>query len=431
MESVVEILDAIKEYCKQEIHSVPYMLWLNDVKAVAIEDDNLIVSVTTDFRKQILEEKHLDMLIRIYRDITGLDGTVLVKSEGIVKSAAEEEVPQYETEYTFDTFIIGPSNKFAHAASLAVATNPSSAYNPLFIYGNSGLGKTHLLNAICTEILRNKPGSQIIYAQGESFMNELILAIQTNTTFQFHEKYRRADVLLVDDIQFIGGKESTQEEFFHTFNTLYHAGKQIVLASDRPPKEIRTLEDRLRTRFESGLLADISTPDFETRVAIIRKKAEVLELDLKQEVAEYIASKIKSNIRQLEGVVKRIKAYWVLASAPPSITTAQSSIRDILSDGPPTPVLINNVIDEVSRYYGVDPDDMRSQKRTGQISLARQVAMFILREITDLSMANIGEEFNGRDHSTVVYAVGQVEKLIKKDAVLKSNIEDMTKNVIR
>ncbi|MBQ2792550.1 MAG: chromosomal replication initiator protein DnaA, partial [Oscillospiraceae bacterium] len=332
-------------------------------------------------------------------------------------------------EYTFGTFIVGPSNKFAHAASLAVATNPAGTYNPLFIYGGSGLGKTHLLCAIAAEIKKNDPVADIIYIKGEDFTNELIEAIKNETTIAFHNKYRQADVLLVDDIQFIGGKESTQEEFFHTFNTLYEANKQIVLTSDRPPKEIKLLEDRLRTRFEWGLLADIQPPDFETRIAIIQRKAELLNIHVPDEVCEYIANKLKTNIRQLEGVVKKLKAYKLLAGTPPSVLIAQNAIREVLNDQQPVPVTVERIIAEVGRTCGVSSQDIRSNKRSATISSARQVSIYIVREITGMSMAAIGDEFGGRDHSTVVYAIQQVEKNMQSDYKFREMVEDIMKNI--
>lgn len=332
-------------------------------------------------------------------------------------------------DYTFNNFIVGSSNKFAHAAALAVATNPSNSYNPLFIYGASGLGKTHLLIAIKEEIKSRSGNSLVIYKRGEEFTNELISAISTESTNQFRESYRHCDVLLVDDIQFISGKERTQEEFFHTFNSLYQSGKQIVLTSDRPPKEIKTLEDRLRTRFEWGLLADIQPPDFETRMAIIRRKAELLNFEIPDEVAEYIANRLKNNIRQLEGAVKKLKAYRHLAGAAPSVLVAQNAIRDILNDNQPIPITVERIITEVSRTFGVNPADLRTAKRAAQISTARQVAIYIVREITQMSMSVIGMEFGGRDHSTIVYAIQQVERQMEKDPRYKETVEDIVKNI--
>jgi len=336
----------------------------------------------------------------------------------------------YIDEYTFENFVVGNSNKFAHAAALAVGEGrQKKGYNPLFIYGESGLGKTHLLHAISAEVSKSFPQTKQLFTQGENFTNELIDAISNQTTSAFHKKYRSTDMLLVDDVQFIAGKEQTQEEFFHTFNTLYQQGKQIILTSDRPPKEIKTLEERLRTRFEWGLLADVQPPDFETRTAIIRRKAEQISIDIPTEVTEYIANRLKTNIRQLEGAVKRIKAYKLLQGLPPSIMVAQNTIKDVLTDNQPIPVTIDRIISEVARTYGVSSADIRSQKRSSNISGARQVSVFVVREITQISMAAIGAEFGGRDHSTMVYAVQQVEKNMEKDPRYKEIVEDIIKNI--
>ncbi len=438
MESFADLFDTIKLECKDELGAVPYSIWIKDIEPLSFDGNKAVLSVMSEFRCGIIREKYLHILQRRFEDYLG--GAVEIelvvpegtdKQEPKKKNSDSEIFPHGDYEYTFDTFIVGPSNKFAHAASQAVAVNPAGAggYNPLFIYGNSGLGKTHLLSAICDEISSNNPSYKLIYVKGEEFMNELIAAIGAQNTKAFHDKYRQADVLLVDDIQFIGGKESTQEEFFHTFDTLYKAGKQIVLASDRPPKEIKTLEDRLRTRFESGLLADVSPPDYETRVAIIKRKAELLNIWLPDDVVDYIATKLKNNIRQLEGAVKKIKAFKSLADVTPTIASAQNAIRDILNDSQPIEVIIDKIISEVSRFYDVSPSDIRSSKRAAAISSARQTSMYIIREVTQLSMASIGDEFGGRDHSTVVYAINQVEKNIANDSYVRNTIEDIIKNV--
>ena len=291
-------------------------------------------------------------------------------------------------DYTFDTFIVGSSNEFAYAACKAVADGGGGmVYNPLFIYGPSGLGKTHLITATAKEMKNKNNDLNIIYVTGETFSSEIINAIQTNSTTKFHDKYRSADVLLVDDIQFIAGKNSTQEEFFHTFNALYQDGKQIVLTSDRPPKAIKTLEDRIRSRFESGLIADINTPDFETRMAIIKRKAELLELKIPDDVAQFIANKLKTNIRQLEGAVKKLKALNHYAGSQPSISMAQSVIRDILNDDQPLPITVEKIIAEVANVYGVTPEDIRSTKRASAVSNARKIAIYVVREITQMPLA--------------------------------------------
>ncbi len=471
MESFREVFSLVSSYCKEQISEVAHTLWIKDIEPVKFEDGTAYLYVKSEFKKNIIEEKYLDLLKRAFESVLGFDVNIKVMcddpseskpafSQAAQPNTAQPSAPVYtsnqsysrppqntasygfspnetaktgEYEYTFSTFIVGSSNKFAHAASLAVATNPAEAYNPLFIYGGSGLGKTHLLYAICNEIKQNRPGTNIIYVKGEEFTNELIEAITTARNNElaknFHDKYRNADVLLVDDIQFIAGKEQTQEEFFHTFNTLYQAGKQIVLTSDRPPKEIKTLEDRLRTRFEWGLLADIQPPDFETRIAIIRRKAELLNIEINDEVAEYIANRLKNNIRQLEGAVKKINAYKMLAGSLPSISIAQNAIRDILNDNQPVPVTVERIISEVGRTYGVSPQDIRSNKRVASISSARQISMYIVREITQMSMSSIGEEFGGRDHSTVVYAIQQVAKNMATDSRYRETVEDILKNI--
>ena len=434
MESFVDVFDLAKEICHKQLTDVAFNLWIRDIEPIQMDGSRVCLYVHSEFKKNIIEEKYLGMIRKALAEVMGfeVEVTILCAPPSVLSPAekkAEAAMSNGDYEFTFANFIVGSSNKFAHAAALAVATNTTSSYNPLFIYGGSGLGKTHLLCAIREEISSQGRGANILYVKGEEFTNELINAIQNETTNQFHDKYRSADVLLVDDIQFIGGKESTQEEFFHTFNALYQDGKQIVLTSDRPPKEIKTLEDRLRTRFEWGLLADIQPPDFETRIAIIRRKAELLGLQIPDEVSEYIANRLKNNIRQLEGAVKKLNAYKQLAGSPPSILIAQNAIRDILNDNQPIPITVERIISEVSRTYGVSPADIRSSKRSAQVSTARQISMYIVREITQMSMSTIGEEFGGRDHSTVVYAIQQVEKNMKQDSRFKETVEDIIKNI--
>ncbi len=452
-QKLLEIYDSVCKYCIENsiIGQSAYDLWLKSAALVALKDNfsTAVIQVGHEFAKGVIETKFKDKLASGFESILGfpLDIEVQVAGAAAVNTVQKQEAAEEfiapsiysETktdadgnyEFSFDTFIVGPSNKFAHAASMAVASNPANAYNPLFIYGGSGLGKTHLLQAIGNEIkLRQKDKNpNIIYVRGEAFTNELIEAIERKSTVEFHDKYRMADVLLVDDIQFIGGKESTQEEFFHTFNSLYQAGKQIVLTSDRPPKEIKTLEERLRTRFEWGLLADIQPPDFETRVAIIRRKADLLGITIPDEVSDYIANRLKNNIRQLEGAVKKLKAYQSVMNTPPSIMVAQNAIRDILNDNQPVPVTVERIIAEVARTCSVTPQDIRSTKRAAQISNARQAAVYIVRDITQMSMQAIGGEFGGRDHSTIVYAIQQVEQKMQTDPKYRAMIEDIIKNI--
>lgn len=432
MDSFEQAWELICDYCKSQITGVAYKTWFSSLKPISLDFTNNVATIEApnEFHMQTLLRGYSDVLGRAFESVFGAPIRLSVTVPQAAPAKKEAPAPDDDSyELTFDTFVVGSSNRFAHAACQAVAAKPAVLYNPLFIYGNSGLGKTHLLYAIANEIEKNNPATDILYVKGEEFTNELVDAIAKESTSAFHAKYRQADVLLVDDIQFIGGKEQTQEEFFHTFNALYHAQKQIVLTSDRPPKEIKTLEDRLRTRFEWGLLADIQPPDFETRIAIIRRKAELLDIDINDEVAQYIANRLKTNIRQLEGAVKKLKAFHLLTGAPPTISTAQNAIRDILNDNQPVPVTIERIISEVGRTYNVTPEDIRSSKRASQISQARQTAIYVVREITQMSQAAIGEEFGGRDHSTVVYALKQVEKSLKIDPRFKEMVEDIIKNI--
>lgn len=436
MESFNEAWELICSYCKTRITDVAYKTWISRIEPINIDFDTgeAKLLVPNAFHKQTLTRCYTPLLNSAFEEIFGSTEIqicfVTPDSNGDVPIAPNNKLAIDATpELTFDTYIVGSSNKFAHAAALAVAANPAGSYNPLFIYGNSGLGKTHLLYAICNDIKKTRPETKTLYIKGDDFTNELIDSIRKSTTREFHQKYRQTDILLVDDIQFIAGKDSTQEEFFHTFNTLYEAKKQIVLTSDRPPKEIQTLEDRLRTRFEWGLIADIQPPDFETRIAIIKRKSELLDIEIPHNVSEYIATKLKTNIRQLEGAVKKMKAYYLLQGDPPCMQTANAAISDILNNDQPPPLTIEKIIEEVARTFGVSSEDIRSSKRASNISSARQVAIYVSREITQLAMSSIGAEFGGRDHSTIVYALGQVEKTMKKDAKIRAMVEDIIKNI--
>ena len=460
MESFKELFEMVKEYTRQyvidskELSEIAYQVWIKSLEPVSFDGNTAVLYIKAEFMKKIVEEKYLGLLTKAFEAVVGFPVKVEILCEtssnpekkevspaSVQTSAPSAVLPSYsqeeidmnsqggEYEYTFATFIVGSSNKFAQAACRAVAQNPASAYNPLFIYGGSGLGKTHLLYAIASEIKESRPKTNVIYVKGEEFTNELIAAIGNESTQDFHDKYRQADVLLVDDIQFIGGKESTQEEFFHTFNTLYNAGKQIVLVSDRPPKEIKSLEERLRTRFEMGLTADIQPPDFETRVAIIRRKADLLGLEMPDEVAEYIANRLKNNIRQLEGAVKKLNAYRKLEGIQPVIGAAQNAIKDILNETQPVPITVEKILSEVARTYNTTADMLRGPSRRSNVSSARKVSMYVVREITGMSMEDIGSEFGGRDHSTVVYSINDMQKKLETDTRLRETVEDIIKNV--
>ncbi len=434
MEPFTEVWNLVCEYCKSKITEIAFSTWISRIEPVTLDftDGVAVLRVPNELHRQTILHYYNAILEEAFRQIFSREIQIRVCIPGELETDAKKEEPAENSdnyEFTFDTYIVGSSNKFAHAASMAVASKPASLYNPLFIYGNSGLGKTHLLYAIRNQIGNTDPSMKIVYIKGDEFTNELIEAIRRGTTGEFHQRYRKADVLLVDDIQFIAGKDSTQEEFFHTFNTLYEAKKQIVLTSDRPPKDIATLEERLLTRFEWGLTADIQPPDFETRIAIIKRKAELLKINLPDNVVEYIANRLKNNIRQLEGAVKKMKAYSLLSGETMNIQTAQAAISDIINNDQPTPFTVEKIIDEVARTFGTTVDDIRSSKRSANISSARQMAMYVVREITQMPMTSIGKEFGGRDHSTVVYAIQQVEKNIARDSKTKATAEDIIKNI--
>lgn len=450
MNSFDEVFEQVKRCIAEQklVSEVAITTWIDTMTPVRLDGQDAIFTVETEFQCGILQSNYKSKLETCFSDVMGFPVNVVVNVQPAVKEEPQADVPvpdagdleekhaelqkSYEVaeyDYTFDTFIVGRSNEFAYAACKAVATDTDASYNPLFIYGPSGLGKTHLVTAIKHEIIRRDPGKSVIYVTGETFGNELIKAIDQRDTSVFHDKYRNADVLIVDDIQFFSGKERMQEEFFHTFNKLHSGGNQIIITSDKPPRDLKTLEERIRNRFEWGLIADISTPDYETRFAIIRRKAELLDLKLPDEVIEFIATRLKTNIRQLEGAVKKLKALKTLANSSPTISMAQSVIRDILTDDQPVPITVEKIIAEVAGVYGITPEDIRSTKRTSQISTARKVAAYVVREVTGMPLAAIGTEFGGRDHSTIVYAINTVNNALEKDANLKTLVEDLIKDI--
>ena len=417
-----------------EISKIAYDAWLQELQPRTFDGTQLTLSIRTPFQRSVIEENYLSKLMTVIRRVR----PEVERLHVIAEEEAPPDMPMVDDstsfqraalEYTFENFVVGPSNKFAHAASQAVAGKPGGYYNPLFIHGASGLGKTHLLSAICTEIREKHPQLKLLYIKTESMVNELVESIRGGTTAEFRMKYRFTDVLLVDDIQFLAGKEATQTEFFHTFDALHQAGKQIVVTSDRPPREISSLEERLRNRFEMGLLADVQPPDVETRIAIIKRKAHLLELAMPEDVCLYIADQLKNNIRQLEGTVRRIYAHQLLAGENPSIHVAQMAIRDLRSNAQPTPVTPERVIREVARTMSVTPEDIMSPRHNAPISRARQIAMYVVREALRLPLKDIGAAFGGRDHSTVVYALRMVEDKMAKDYTYKNMIQDLVKNI--
>ena len=427
---------------KNEMSEVSFNTWMKSCSPISISEDTIKISVPNAFTRDILNNRYKDLVANSIQGIC----SKLYKLEFLISSevALEETQNQQKVKrlslndeisntlnpkYTFDSFVIGNSNRFAHAASLAVAEAPAKAYNPLFIYGGVGLGKTHLMHAIGHYILENNPKAKVEYISSEKFTNELINSIKHDKNEEYRNKYRNVDVLLIDDIQFIAGKEGTQEEFFHTFNALHEANKQIILSSDRAPKEIPTLEDRLRSRFEWGLIADIQAPDFETRMAILKKKADVERLNVPNEVMVYIATKIKSNIRELEGALIRIVAYSSLTNREITVDLASEALKDIISKRQAKSITIDSIQDIVSSYFNLRVQDFKSQKRTRNVAYPRQIAMYLSRKLTDMSLPKIGEEFGGRDHTTVIHAYEKISENLKTDEGLQSTIDDITKKL--
>ncbi len=425
---------------KVELTEVSFNTWLKTVDPIAITEDRLILAAPNEFTKGILEGRYFNLIKNAVAQATGEDYIIQFTIPGdeismnlgqsiVTESPEYNQRAQLNPKYTFDSFVIGNSNRFAHAASLAVAEAPAQAYNPLFIYGGVGLGKTHLMHAIGHYILNQTSESKVVYVSSEKFTNELINSIRDDRNNEFRNKYRNVDVLLIDDIQFIAGKESTQEEFFHTFNALHEANKQIIISSDRPPKEIPTLEDRLRSRFEWGLIADIQPPDLETRIAILKKKAKVENINISNDVMLYIATKIQSNIRELEGALIRVVAYSSLTNKEVTVELAEEALKDIISDNKPreiTPDLIKEII---GKEYNIKMEDFTSKKRTRAIAYPRQIAMYLTRELTDLSLPKIGEEFGGRDHTTVLHAHDKITEDIKDSERFKNKIENIIKEI--
>ncbi len=434
---------------KENVSFTSYDSWISLLRPIKFENDKAFLYAQTNFQKQLIINKFRDEIQNALTQVMGFEIEAIILSEEDVSKKIsnsrqikdvqdikiEEEPPERQSmslnsDLTFENFVVGDENKFAHAAALAVANNPAGAYNPFFIYGKSGLGKTHLLFAIANEIRKNNPDATIMVVKGEEFTNELIQAIQNGQQTQFRNKYRYVDVFLVDDVQFIGGKVSTEMEFFHTFEALYEAKKQIIVTSDRPPKDMATLEDRLKTRFESGLIADIQPPEYETRVAIIKNKASSLNLELTDDVVDYIANKLKNNVRELEGAVKKIKAYsLIFMGETPTIGIIQNVIQSVIKENVNTAITPDRIVDHVSKYYNVTKDDIYSQKRRADILLPRQVAMYITRELTDISLSIIGDEFGGKNHSTVLHSIKQIETKMDTDSKFAQTIHEMMENI--
>jgi len=466
------VLEAMRSGCGMSDAVID--LWFADIKLRELTDKSAHLVHNSDFKAGIVNKRYLDTVRQYMNEVLGFEVEIeLTSSEGEIPEKEEQEAaaaleqsedaapkkpetppaeeeptfystaesshksgklimpPGFSKDYTFENFIVGGSNKFVHAACLAVAEYPATEYNPLFIHGSSGLGKTHLLYAITNRKVEKNPDINVLYVKGEEFTNQLIESIGNNTTAKFRDRYRKVDVLLIDDIQFIAGKESTQEEFFHTFNTLYEENKQIIMTSDRPPRDIEHLENRLRTRFEWGLVADIQPPDFELRVAIMQNKAKMLGdrgLRIPHEVFVFLAENLTSNIRQMEGVIKKIAAKSFLMNTPVTVDLAMSCIKDILSSQKPTAVTAEKIIDKVAKKYGVTASDVRGKSRTKEISTARHVSIYMIRTLTDLSLPKIGKLFN-RNHATVLSSLKTVKTDMANDSVFEIEIKKLINEI--
>ena len=438
-----ELILKIKEELKPEVTKISFDTWIMPLGIKSIEGNNIIFTTTSEYQKDFIENKYKPLLFNTLRYITNRDWTFSVvdlskeneekqiitnPNLNVSSTEIESNKSTLNPKYTFETFVVGNNNRFAHAAALAVGNEPSKSYNPLFLYGGVGLGKTHLMHAIGNRILENNNKSNILYVTSEKFTNQLINAIKDNKNEFFRNKYRNIDVLLIDDIQFIAGKERVQEEFFHTFNSLYEEGKQIIISSDKPPRDIPFLEDRLKSRFEWGLLADISCPDYETRLAILRKKAQDENIIIEDFILSNIANKIDSNIRELEGVFNKIVARASLTHSPITIELAENIINEFKYESEKV-ISCDFIKETVAKYFSIEKDDLAGNKRSNDIAFPRQISMFLCREIANMSYPQIGIDFGGRDHSTVMHACRKIEKEIKEKTNTKL-IVDSVKNII-
>jgi len=425
-------LNQIWEEClailEEEVTPVGFSTWIKDMKPISLVDNVLTLSVENIIKKNMVETRYSELIKNTFKEVTGRifeiefiikDNFVVKKSPGPVKSVYDK--------YTFDNFVVGNSNRFAHSAALAVAEAPAYAYNPLFLYGGVGLGKTHLMRAIGNYIEKENPGAKVAFLSAEAFTNELINSIKDNKNQEFRDKYRNIDVLLVDDIQFIAGKTTTEEEFFHTFNTLHEANKQIVLTSDRPPSEIKTLEERLRSRFGWGLICDIQPPDYETKTAILRKKAQDENIEIDDNILQFIAQKINSNIRELEGVFNRVVFFRGLANKEITLDIVMEALKDYGETGKKI-ITPDFIIEACSKFYNVSKEDIYSEKRTKEIAFARQVAIYIIKNLTDFSYPKIGAVF-GKDHTTAIHAIKKVTRKMEEDISIKISIENLINDI--
>ena len=458
LDEISDIWKMVRDSFHSRLSRETVDLWFGELSVIAFENNTITLSTNSEFKLGIIKNRHLEDIKKGFCDLLGFDINVEIVfngkradvqtvietlekptapasndqnnyiAEGAPKKKIAPNATGYTFEYTFDNFIIGASNEFAHAACVAVADRPATNYNPLFIYGPSGLGKTHLMHAIINQLKMNNPSINIIYVKGEDFTNQLVESLKTNTPHHFREKYRKCDVLLIDDIQFIAGKESTQEEFFHTFNSLFEENKQIILTSDRPPRDIKTLEDRLLTRFEWGLIADIQPPDLELRIAIIKKKAEQVSIHLPDDVLMFLAENLRSNIRQIEGAIKKLGALIFLSGKELNMDLAKSCISELLGGAEPINVTVDKIFAAVFKKYGIKREDIVGERRNKDVAWARHVSIYLLREITDMSFPNIGKIFN-RNHSTIMSSIDAVERKIQADNMFSLELDELKKEI--
>lgn len=434
MNSMKDLWDSVLKRLSHELSETTINTWFDEVTVVTMEDSAFVLHCSNTFKKSTIEARFLPHIKAALRDLFSTDLEVKILDDQQLAAyhgvAPDRPGDLSESEaFTFETYVVGPQNKLAFAAAKAVTEKPGENYNPLFIYGDSGLGKTHLLYAIANALRKKRPEARIVYVKGDDFTNELIASIRENRNAEFREKYRQTDILLMDDIQFIAGKIQTQEEFFHTFNTLYESGRQIVLTSDRPPREMTQLEDRLQTRFEWGLMVDVAPPDFETRLAIIKNKAALLGVQLPDDISNFIAENLTANVRQIEGALNKLLAYRDLLGNQVDAAAVSRAVKDMLkkyNEFVPSPALI---IEYICRYYDVDEEQVRGQGRKRDLMEARQTAMYLIRRMTNLSLNDIGKEFGDRDHTTVLHSLDQVEKKMRSDPAYAEKVKEITTNI--
>ena len=447
IEVIQEVWDLVKDSFrepKESLSETTIKLWFGDIEIISYEDNIITMGLASDLKFKIVNEKYLETIEKRFCEFLAFDVRVNLIFTGNASSPQEvapaaigiktEEpaenhaIANYNFEYTFDNFIVGSTNKFAHAACVAVANNPATNYNPLFIYGNSGLGKTHLMYAIINQMKKNDANVKIMYTNGEEFTNQMINCLTSKSMEEFREKYRKCDVLLIDDIQFIAGKISIQEEFFHTFDSLYKEKKQIIITSDRPPREIKTLEDRLKSRFEWGLLADIEPPDLELRIAIIKKKAEQVNVSIPDDVLTFLGENLRSNIRQIEGAIKKLGALSFLSGREVTMDVVKVCISELLGGAEPVNVTVDKIFNAIFAKYGISRDDIVGKKRNKEIATARHIAIHITKSITEMSLQNLGKIFN-RDHATVIASLKAVEKRINAEPGFSAEISELRKEI--